>query len=198
MIVKPQVVLVPYPAQGHVTPILHLARALYAHGFRPVIALPDFIYRRISAKTKTGDDDCVAFLSVPTGLGDGDKDFFAIDRVMENCMPAHFEIVLKGLQSEGEVACVVVDLLASWAIGVAVRCGILTGGFWPAMFATYRIVSAIPELIRRGLISDSGKRILHLYKFEQINKRVTSRTRSLPIYIIYIHGQKKKKKKNES
>lgn len=158
VIVRPHVVLVPYPAQGHVTPMLRLAILLYDRGFRPIVAVPDFVHSRIIAGSNKLSDDRVGLASLDSGLADGDKDFFAIDRAMENCMPEHFERMLRGLASEGEVQFVVVDLLASWAIGVAAQCGILTAGFWPAMLATYRVVSAIPELIARGFISDCGKK----------------------------------------
>ncbi|XP_020263419.1 UDP-glycosyltransferase 82A1-like, partial [Asparagus officinalis] len=81
---------------------------------------------------------------------------------MEDSMPEHLGRVLKELRSQGEVACLVVDLLASAAIRVAEQVGVRVAGFWPAMFATYRVLSAIPVLIRQGIISDCGTP-LHQY-----------------------------------
>lgn len=68
-------------------------------------------------------------------------------------MPSQLERLLLG---EDSVACAVVDLLASWAIGVADRCGVPVAGFWPVMFAAYRMIEAIPKLERKGIVSPQG------------------------------------------
>ncbi|MQL90797.1 hypothetical protein Taro_023410 [Colocasia esculenta] len=172
---RPLVVLVPFPAQGHATPMLHLGAALRRHGFRPILVLPASIRRRLSPSTVQGghvdveDDGCeVVIASVPDGIAEGAQgDFFALERAMEEVMPAHFEGLLRSLDGApaagregggrmGSVACVVVDLLASWAMGAAARCKVPVAGFWPAMLATYRLVSAAPDLVERRLISASG------------------------------------------
>ncbi|KAM3368730.1 hypothetical protein ACQJBY_016946 [Aegilops geniculata] len=151
----PAVLLVPFPAQGHVTPMLHLARALAAHGVAATVAVPDFIHRRIAGTTAGSDDDGVALASIPSGVADCGADppgFAEFAHAMEHHMPAHLERLL----SRRRVACVVVDVLASWAVPVAERCGVPAAGFWPAMLASYRVVAAIPELMEEGLISESG------------------------------------------
>ncbi|XP_074570529.1 UDP-glycosyltransferase 82A1-like [Curcuma longa] len=151
---RSRIVLVPFPAQGHVSPMLHLARLLHARGFAATLATPDFIHRRLVARA---DGSC-RLVSMPSGLdhvdGEAMPDFAAIERAMEDHMPAQLERLL--LAEAAEVACVVVDLVASWAIPVAKRCGVRVAGFWPAMLATFRIIAAIPELIHRGLISENG------------------------------------------
>ena len=160
----PAVLLVPFPAQGHVTPMLQLARALAAHGVAPTVAVPDFIHRRISGGAGAG----VALASIPSGIEEEDGPdaaapaFAAIAHAMEHHMPAHLERMLAPPPSR-RVACVVVDVLASWAVPVAARCGVPAAGFWPAMLASYRVVAAIPELIERGLISESGTTIYSVY-----------------------------------
>lgn len=149
------IVLVPYPAQGHVTPMLKLASAFLNHGFNPVLVTPDYIHSQIAPKLESKDKiRCVPILD---GLDkDAPRDFFAIEKAMENNMPAHLEKLVHQLNEDDGVVCVVVDLLASWAIEVANRCGVRAAGFWPAMLATYRLIGAIPEMVRTGLISDAG------------------------------------------
>ncbi|KAH6780951.1 UDP-Glycosyltransferase superfamily protein [Perilla frutescens var. hirtella] len=158
MITKKKIILIPYPAQGHVTPMLKLAAVLAKLGrFQPVVLTPEFIHRRISPQIDPGDG--VLCLPLPDGLDDGaPRDFFAIERAMEENMPPVLEGLLREMVREdgGGVACVVVDLLASWAVEVARRCGVAAAGFWPAMHATYRLFAAIPDLIRTGLISENG------------------------------------------
>ncbi|XP_058075033.1 UDP-glycosyltransferase 82A1 [Magnolia sinica] len=159
---KPQIVLIPYPAQGHITPIIQLAASFHIHGFQPLIIIPDFIHDRIVA-SRTNSDDGLVFLPIPDGLAEGEpRNFFTISFAMENNMPCHLDRVLAMLHEEGggRVACVVVDLLASWAIDVASRHGIPVAGFWPAMLATYNLIAAIPDMIRTGLLSENGSPLL--------------------------------------
>ncbi|KAF4381662.1 hypothetical protein F8388_021290 [Cannabis sativa] len=171
------IVFVPYPAQGHVTPMLNLAKAFLNldQGFRPVFVTPRFIHDQIVARyddhennnhmfitndhhhQTNNNNDSIEFVAIPDGFEGKSsvaRDFFSLEEAMEKVMPAHLERVVR---DQGEdVVCVVVDLLASWAIEVANRCGIRVAGFWPAMLAVYRLVVAIPDMVRSGLISDTG------------------------------------------
>ncbi|XP_042519866.1 UDP-glycosyltransferase 82A1-like [Macadamia integrifolia] len=155
---RPKVVLVPYPAQGHVTPMAQLALALRSHGFDPVIIVPDFIHRRIMS-SQIGQDDGIVFMSIPSGLDENEPiNFFTIAFAMESNMPIHLEHIISRLDDDedGGVACVIVDLVASWAIEVANRCGVPAAGFWPAMLATYHLITSIPDMINVGLIDEFG------------------------------------------
>uniref|UniRef100_A0A453P558 Glycosyltransferase n=1 Tax=Aegilops tauschii subsp. strangulata TaxID=200361 RepID=A0A453P558_AEGTS len=155
-LVDPAVVLVPFPAQGHVTPMLQLARALVARGVAATVAVPDFVHRRMGSVDAVGG---VALASIPSGIPDDDEEppgFASIAHAMEHHMPAHLEQTLARGQAPGArgTACLIVDVLASWAVPVASRCGVPVVGFWPAMLATFGVVAAIPELLSKGFISD--------------------------------------------
>ncbi|KAE9454775.1 hypothetical protein C3L33_13268, partial [Rhododendron williamsianum] len=159
---KKMIIMVPYPAQGHVTPMCQLATALVHRGFRPVVVTPEFIHRKINPRDENTD---VSFLSIPDGLDeDGPRDFFAIEKAMENDMATHLERLVRKLHEDedkkeggGNVVCVVVDLLCSYAIEVAERCGVPVAGFWAVMLAAYRLIAAIPYMLRTGLVSETGK-----------------------------------------
>ena len=151
------VIFVPFPAQGHVTPMLRLARTLVDdHGddVSVTVAIPDFIHRRMGQLSIPG----VALASIPSGVeddGDGEPpgppSFL---HAMEHHMPAQLEGML--MAERDVVSCLVIDLLASWAIPVAAHLGLPVVGFWVGMLATYRTVAVIPELMDKGLISESG------------------------------------------
>ncbi|KAH7533603.1 hypothetical protein FEM48_Zijuj04G0149300 [Ziziphus jujuba var. spinosa] len=169
-----RIILVPYPAQGHITPMLNLASALLNHGLEPVMVVPEYIHLQIiKSPTMDGEMNKILWKPTPDGMSKDTEppDFFSIETAMENTMPSHLEEVVRELgggEEEEEdggggngviVGCMVVDLLASWAIQVASRCGVPAAGFWPAMFATYRLITAIPDMIMAGFISDSVWRI---------------------------------------
>ncbi|KAF3445089.1 hypothetical protein FNV43_RR14782 [Rhamnella rubrinervis] len=147
------IILVPYPAQGHVTPMLKLATTFLTRGFQPVMVTQEAVHRQVMSRM-----DCnILCMPIPDGADEQKpQDFFAIEAAMENNMPGHLERLVGEVEEEGEVVCMVVDLLASWAIGVANRRGIPAAGFWPAMLATYRLISSIPGMVRTGIISDTG------------------------------------------
>ncbi|WOL09809.1 UDP-glycosyltransferase 82A1 [Canna indica] len=170
-----RIILVPFAAQGHVTLMMQLARALHARGFEVTVATPDYIHRRLAshaAAAADDDDDRILFASLPSGLAPDNTapNFAAISEAMESHMPAHLERLLSS--AGPAVACVVVDLLASWAIPVARRCGVPVAGFWPAMLAVYRIVLAIPELMRCGFISEHGIPLCHENNEEQVAEKL--------------------------
>ncbi|TKY57544.1 UDP-glycosyltransferase 82A1 [Spatholobus suberectus] len=155
---KAIIILVPYPAQGHVSPMQKLAWAFLGQGFEAVMVVPQYIHRQIMVNGDYKDHE-IKWVALPDGLAQEEEeapDFFAIESAMENSMPTHLEGLLHKLAEDGDVACLVVDLLASWAIQVADRCGVPSAGFWPAMFATYLLIEAIPHMLRRGLISHTG------------------------------------------
>ncbi|CAO2815400.1 unnamed protein product [Amaranthus hypochondriacus] len=152
---KKMVILVPYPAQGHVTPILKLASFLSTYGFQPLIVLPEFIHRSIVTKVNAATKGGIVCVSIPDGLDETKPcDFFAIEKAMEDHMPTHLDRLIRKINQN--IACMIVDLLASWAIDVGKRCDVQVAGFWPAMFAAFSLISSIPHLLQRGFISDSG------------------------------------------
>ncbi|TVU24217.1 hypothetical protein EJB05_26638, partial [Eragrostis curvula] len=150
------IVFVPFAAQGHVAPMLQLARALVANrgDVSVTVAVPDFIHRRMGQYRGAG----VSLASIPTGVqddgGDEPPGAAAIVHAMEHHMPSQLEGML-ATAMQGGVSCIVVDLLASWAIPVAERCGLPIVGFWVGMLATYRSVAVIPELLSQGYVSES-------------------------------------------
>ncbi|KAI3698699.1 hypothetical protein L2E82_42437 [Cichorium intybus] len=151
---KPTVIMVPYPAQGHVTPMLNLASALSRHGLSPVVVTPEFIHHTIAHKNTH-----ITCKSIPDGLDDETpRDFFSIEFAMENNMPEHLDHLVRELNGgdDGGVAFMIVDLLASWALKVGGDCGVPVVGYWPVMFAAYQLIAAIPEMLSLGIISESG------------------------------------------
>ncbi|XP_039172515.1 UDP-glycosyltransferase 82A1-like [Eucalyptus grandis] len=165
--------------------MLKLALVLNSHGFDPVLVTPEFIHRRISPVDDQTTVEVITYVSIPDGLGaDGGapRDFFSVEKAMEDGMAAHLERLVREL----DVALMVVDLLASFAIEVGIRCGVPTMGFWVAMLTTYKLVATIPELVRQGHISNCGIP----QKESEIHQNPSLTTQDLPWLIGPVNAQK--------
>ncbi|KAK3155197.1 hypothetical protein QOZ80_2BG0200070 [Eleusine coracana subsp. coracana] len=70
---RPHAVLVTYPAQGHVTPLLQLAKVLHSRGFFITYVNSDYNHCRLLRSRGAGLDD-FRFKTIPGGLPPSDND----------------------------------------------------------------------------------------------------------------------------
>jgi len=129
-------VLIPQPAQGHVTPMLHLAKALHARGFRVTYVNSEYNHRRLLRSR--GQDSLAGtngfhFEAVPDGLPQSDNDDVTQD-IAALCLSttehsaAPFRDLLARLNAtpgSPPVSCVIADGVMSFAQLVAEEMGIL-------------------------------------------------------------------------
>ncbi|CAN0907776.1 UDP-glycosyltransferase 82A1, partial [Linum grandiflorum] len=158
---KMVIIMVPYPAQGHLTPMLRLASSfllnLNSLHIRPVLLLPHFLHRQILL---SNIDPRISLLPIPPPPQEEEApppgDFFAVDKAMEQAAAGQLEVVVRRViddEAEGSCCCcMVVDLLVSSAVDVGRRCGVPVAGFWPASLLAYRLIAAIPQLVATGII----------------------------------------------
>ncbi|CAH8304078.1 unnamed protein product [Eruca vesicaria subsp. sativa] len=111
LVKKRRIVLVPLPAQGHVTPIMQLGKALYSKGFS--ITVFQTQYNRVSSSKDFSD---FHFLTIPGSLTETDlKNLgplqFAtkLNQVCEASFKQCLGQLLKEQGDDDEVACVVYD-----------------------------------------------------------------------------------------
>ncbi|KAM0913172.1 hypothetical protein ACQ4PT_012317 [Festuca glaucescens] len=74
---KPHAVCVPFPAQGHITPMMKLAKVLHSKGFHVTFVNTEYNHRRL---IRCRGSDAVAglsdfrFATIPDGLPPSDAD----------------------------------------------------------------------------------------------------------------------------
>uniref|UniRef100_R7VYM2 Glycosyltransferase N-terminal domain-containing protein n=1 Tax=Aegilops tauschii TaxID=37682 RepID=R7VYM2_AEGTA len=149
---KPHVVMIPYPAQGHVTPMLKLAKLLHARGFHVTFVNNEFNHRRLlrsqSAEALHGLPG-FRFATIADGLPPSDReatqDVVALCySTMTTCLP-RFKALVVELNEEAEasdsalppVTCVVADSCMGFALGAARELGLRCATLWTASACGY-------------------------------------------------------------
>jgi len=153
---KPHAVCLPFPAQGHITPMLKLATILHARGFHVTFVNTEYNHRRL---VRSRGAAAVAglpgfrFATIPDGLpasnADATQDPAAISHATKHHCPPHFRSLLAGL---GAVACVVADNLMSFSVDAATELGVPCALFWTASACGYMGYRNFRPLIDRGII----------------------------------------------
>nr|ACG29696.1 cytokinin-O-glucosyltransferase 2 [Zea mays] len=158
---RPHAVCVPFPAQGHVTPMLKLAKVLHSRGFHITFVNSEFNHRRLlrsrGASALDGLPD-FRFAAIPEGLppsdADATQDVPSLCRAtMENCLP-HFRSLLAELNSNPDVppvTCVVGDDVMSFTLEAAREVGVPCALFWTASACGYLGYRYYRDLMEKGI-----------------------------------------------
>lgn len=131
---KAHAVCLPFPAQGHLTPMMQLAKLLHSRGFHVTFVNTEFNHNRwIRSK---GPDSVKGwtdfrFETIPDGLQPSDRDATQdipslCDSTRKNCLSPFRDLILR-LNSIPElppVTCIVADGIMSFAIKAAEELGI--------------------------------------------------------------------------
>lgn len=114
-----RVVLVPYPFQGHVTPMLHLGSILDERGFAVTVAHTNF------NSPNPSNYPNFTFLPLSDNLEGHDTSFYNLLKVMQvmvkNCEGSFQEHMVQMLEKGEDVACVIYDNIMRFVDSVANR-----------------------------------------------------------------------------
>ncbi|XP_047333701.1 UDP-glycosyltransferase 83A1 [Impatiens glandulifera] len=159
---KPHVLAIPYPAQGHVIPMMELCHCLDKQGFKVSFVNSDYNHKRI-INSFTDDNnvgDHIHLVSIPDGLDplDDRNDLKKLTESIFSFMPEKLEDLINQIDDsdDDKVTCVVADHCMGWAIEVAAKMGIKTAAFWPATSALLSLSFSIPKLLEDGIINQNG------------------------------------------
>lgn len=164
--VKPHAVCVPLPAQGHVTPMLKLAKILHCRGFHVTFVNSEFNHRRLLRSRGAGALDGIKgfrFATIPDGLppsdADATQDVPSLCRsTKETCLP-HFKSLLAELNASTEsppVTCIVGDNVMSFTVDAARDIGVPCALFWTASVCGYLGYRHYRTLYDKGIFPLKG------------------------------------------
>ncbi|KAJ4965153.1 hypothetical protein NE237_017002 [Protea cynaroides] len=157
---KPHVVCIPAPGQGHITPMLKLAKLLHHRGFHITFVNTEYNHKRLlnsrGPNSLQGLPD-FQFETIPDGFPPSDIDVRDICQATSrngSCL-VPFRNLLSKLNTTAHitpVTCIVSDGVMSFASQVAEEIGVPEVVFWTISACSYLAYIHIPHLMERGLI----------------------------------------------
>ncbi|PON50343.1 UDP-glucuronosyl/UDP-glucosyltransferase [Trema orientale] len=158
---KPHAVCIPFPAQGHINPMLKLAKLLHSKGFHITFVNTEYNHRRLLRSRGPHSLDGLPsfrFETVPDGLPPTDVE--ATQDIPSLCesTPKHtlapFKNLLQRLNSSPEfppASCVVSDGVMSFTLNAAQELGIPEVLFWTTSACGFMGYLHYKGLVDRGL-----------------------------------------------
>uniref|UniRef100_A0A0E0KP23 Glycosyltransferase n=1 Tax=Oryza punctata TaxID=4537 RepID=A0A0E0KP23_ORYPU len=164
---RPHAVMVPYPAQGHVTPMLTLAKLLYSRGFHVTFVNNEFNHRRLlRARGARALDGAPGFRfaamddGLPPSDADATQDVPALCHSVRTTWLPRFKALLAKLDEEADadagaaarrVTCVVADSNMAFGIHAARELGLRCATLWTASACGFMGYYHYKHLLDRGL-----------------------------------------------
>ncbi|GLT75517.1 hypothetical protein SLA2020_472350 [Shorea laevis] len=135
---NPHILIISYPAQGHVRPLLEFSQLLVKHGIKVTFMNTEFAHQQImnAFGIKVSVDGSIRFVSLLGGMG-VDENRNQIGRLIESIcqfMPVELKQLIEEInRSDGdEVICLLTDMTIGWPLKVAVELGIKAAALFPA------------------------------------------------------------------
>nr|ABW96222.1 glucosyltransferase [Linum usitatissimum] len=160
---KPHAVCIPYPAQGHITPMLKLAKLLHHRGFHVTFVNTEYNHNRLRKSQAVSDLPSFRFATIPDGLPPTDSDVTQdipslCESTRRTCLP-HFKELLAKLNDVASfedgvppVSCVVSDGVMSFTLDAAEELGVPEVLFWTTSACGFLGYMHYRDLIDRGIV----------------------------------------------
>ncbi|KAK4715750.1 hypothetical protein R3W88_014088 [Solanum pinnatisectum] len=145
--IQPHVILVPYPSQGHINPLLQFAKRLASKGVKSTIATTKYTVNSINSPN-------ISVEPISDGFDEGgftqaqNTDVF-LKSFKENGSRTLSQILTKYENSTHPISCIVYDSFLPWALDVAKKHGIYGASF----FTNSAMVCAVFAHIHHGTFS---------------------------------------------
>ncbi|KAJ3683533.1 hypothetical protein LUZ60_013760 [Juncus effusus] len=155
---KPHAVFLPFPAPGHINPLMQLAKLLHFRGFNITFVYTEWYHRRlVQAKglNYLQDKPGFQFKCLPDNISEDVKvqDIGSLCTLTQNGCTESFKVMLKQLMNESPPAsCVVSDGVMTLAMHAANEVGLPEAQFFTASACGFMGYHLFSELVQRGIV----------------------------------------------
>ncbi|KAJ1258915.1 hypothetical protein BS78_10G112500 [Paspalum vaginatum] len=158
---KPHVMVLPFPAQGHVIPLMELSHRLVDYGFKIDFINTEFNHDRIlkSMKNKGAIPEGIHMISIPDGM-DPDDDHTDIGKMVGGLSAAMLSPLEEMIRTK-KIKWVIADVSMSWALELTNTVGVRIALFSTYSASVFALRMKVPKLIEDGVIDESGNVKVH-------------------------------------
>jgi hypothetical protein len=159
---RPRAMVVPFPAQGHVMPLMELAHRLVENGIEVDFVNTEFNHDRVVKAMAAGAEAAGAavpaginMVSVPDGMGpDGDR---ADITKLSAGLPAAMLGVIEEMVVYRKIGWLVADVSMSWVLELVPTAGVRVALSLTYSAAVFALRMRVPKMIEDGIIDEYGK-----------------------------------------
>ena len=158
---RPRILMLPFPAQGHVMPLMELSHRLADHGVEVYFVNTDLNHARIIKAMEGGGDQAGArppagihMVSFPDGMAP-DADRSNIGKLAEGLAAAMLGRLEELIRSK-EIRWMVVDVPMVWALELAAVAGVRVALFPAFSAAVFALMTYAPKMIEDGILDEDG------------------------------------------
>lgn len=155
---NPHILVIPFPAQGHVIPLMELSKCLVQQGCKITFVNTECIHQKVTMMDNKENKIELVLVADGLSLEERMKPGKLSEAVLR-VLPGKVEELIEKIR--GEITCVLADQSLGWALEIAERKGINRAAFCPAAAAMLVQAFSIPQLIDEGIIDNDGEIILN-------------------------------------
>lgn len=159
---QPRLLMLPFPAQGHVMPLMELSYRLIEHGIEVDFVNTDFNHARVMGALAAGDEAegsvpvGIHLISLPDGM-DPTGDRSDVGKLAAG-LPGAMLGGLEEMVVTKRIRWVVADVSMSWALRLATTVGVRVALFSTFSAAIFALRMHVPKFIEDGIIDEDGKK----------------------------------------
>ncbi|KAL8475806.1 hypothetical protein ACS0TY_028459 [Phlomoides rotata] len=159
---RPHVLAIPYPAQGHVIPLMELAQCLAKNGIKVTFVNSEFNHGRImkALSQPRNINELISLASIPDGLEPWEDrhDMGKVISAMSKIMPEKLEALIENINEtdRDKIACVITDYGLTWVFELAAKLRIKKTSFISCPVAVLALTRSASKLFEEEIINIDG------------------------------------------
>ncbi|GLJ48506.1 hypothetical protein SUGI_1023630 [Cryptomeria japonica] len=172
---RPHAVLVPFPAQGHINPMMQLAKMLVEQGFIISFVNNDYNYSRIAQANKhagnaiISGEGYICWVVIPDGLPPSNKrtDVSTLCHLAESVIVSFIDKLIGEVKEQDpeQAIYLVTDDMLSTALDAAKCHRIPMAALWTSLIVTYALLYDLPNLVSSLLPSNGVPKDFTMVKY---------------------------------